>query len=99
MTRTETERSTPDLSAEEQELLSRLRTFEQQAQQSQINEEVLAKWLFWADILRNELSYRSDFLESVLDGYVERIRGGMPAVLSLSPHVAVLAEYRQRKSG
>jgi hypothetical protein len=50
-------------------------------------------WLFWADILRDELSYKSDRLEYVLALYIEIIRSGKRAVLSLSPHpeVVVLA--------
>jgi hypothetical protein len=66
-------------------LLSRLRGFERQAQRSQISEAARAKWLFWADIFRDEISYKSEFLECVVDRYIERIRDRQRAVLVLRP--------------
>ena len=48
------------LSDFEQGLLLKLRSFEREAERSQITEEQRKKWLFWADIFQDELSYKSD---------------------------------------
>jgi hypothetical protein len=47
----------------------------------------------WADIFRDEISYKSEFLECVVDRYIEGIRDRQRAVLVLRP--SLLAEYRQ----
>src|SRR5437870_5275628 len=85
------------LSDEERGLISRLRTFERRAQRSRIPETVRKKWMFWADILRNQLSYKSEFLECVLDRYIDRIHRRLPAVLSLRlSEPTLLADHRRK---
>jgi hypothetical protein len=78
----------------EKGLLLRLRSFERQAERSQITEEQRTKWLYWSDILADELGHRSDFLKCVVDRYIDRVRNHKRAVLSFhSP--TQLAEYRR----
>jgi hypothetical protein len=74
------------------QLFLKLRNFERQAERSQISDEVRGKWLFWADIFRDEVTCKieSDLLRCVLDRYIEKIRNRQPAVLSPT----LLARYR-----